>query len=108
MAFGPQGQVVEFVSPDGVLTQIDATGAHTLGGSVRSANVAFGPAGETLVVVFRNGMLAQFDAMAPAMRARIEWRSGAEATPLDWHAYTLLCRDNLAGCDLWWVREEAG
>jgi len=61
-AFGPQGQVLVFVSPSGLLTQFDATGAHTLRGNVRSASVAFGPAGEVLVVVFQNGTLIQVDA----------------------------------------------
>src|SRR5207248_7204478 len=61
-AFGPQGQVLVVVSPSGLLTQFDATGAHTLGGNVRSASVAFGPAGEVLVVVLQNGTLIQVDA----------------------------------------------
>jgi hypothetical protein len=61
-AFGPFGQVVEVVSPDGTLTQFDAFGAHVLGGGVRSASVAFGPAGLELLVTSADGTLTRFSA----------------------------------------------
>jgi hypothetical protein len=60
-AFGPAGEVLELVSSAGVLTQFDATGAHVLGGGVRSASVAFGPNGEVLEIVTLGGALTQFD-----------------------------------------------
>ncbi len=62
VAFGPSGEVLEVVTNDGVLEQIDATGAHTLANNARSAAVAFGPAGEVLEVIGQNGSLTQFDA----------------------------------------------
>jgi hypothetical protein len=62
VAFGPFGEVVELVSPNGILTQFDIFGAHVLGGGVRSASVAFGPPGEELLVTFQNGALTLFDA----------------------------------------------
>src|SRR5262249_25701931 len=45
-AYGPYGQVVEVVRPDGTLLQFDAFGVHVLGGGVRAASVAFGPRGQ--------------------------------------------------------------
>ncbi|MBI1915416.1 MAG: hypothetical protein HYS12_11870 [Planctomycetes bacterium] len=61
-AFGPLGAVYEIVSPDGMLTQVDASGAHVLAGGVRSASVSFGPSGQVLEVVFLDGTLLQADA----------------------------------------------
>ncbi len=55
-------QVLEVVGTTGTLTQIDATGAHVLGGGFRSASVAFDRHGqEVLVAVELNGTLLQFD-----------------------------------------------
>jgi hypothetical protein len=62
VAFGPAGEVMEVVNAQGVLTQFDASGAHTVGGGVRAASVAFGPAGWTLLVTYQNGTLEQYDA----------------------------------------------
>ena len=45
-----------------MLTQFDASGAHTLGGGVASASVAFNGGSEVLVVTTQTGALAQFDA----------------------------------------------
>jgi hypothetical protein len=61
-AFGPFGLVVEVVAADGTLTQLDAAGAHLLGGGVSAADVAFGPGGEELLVTFQDGQLVLFDA----------------------------------------------
>jgi hypothetical protein len=63
VAFGPAGEVLEVVSPSGVLTQYSAAGAQVLGGGVRSASVAFDPSGsEVLLVTFQDGTLMQFNA----------------------------------------------
>jgi hypothetical protein len=62
VAFGPFGEVLEVVFPDGTLEQVDSSGTHVLGGGVRSASVAFGPAGEVFEVVFPDGTLEQVDA----------------------------------------------
>src|SRR6266550_4723403 len=40
VAFGASGQVLEVVTPDGMLTQYDSAGAHAMGGGVRSASAA--------------------------------------------------------------------
>jgi hypothetical protein len=61
VAFGPFGEVMEVVNSTGMLTQIDAFGAHVLGGGVRAASVAFGPSGEELLLTFQNGALTLFD-----------------------------------------------
>jgi hypothetical protein len=62
VAFGPFGEVVELVSSGGMLTQVDALGAHVLGGGVRAASVAFYGGTEVLLVTYQSGALAQFDA----------------------------------------------
>jgi hypothetical protein len=62
VAFGPFGQVVELVSSAGMLTQVDALGAHVLGGGVRAASVSFYAGSEVLLVTYQSGALAQFDA----------------------------------------------
>src|SRR5262245_9438982 len=61
-ALGPFGEVVEVVLADGTLIQLDAAGAHVLGGGVLSASVAFGPSGEVVEVVSLDGTLTQYDA----------------------------------------------
>ena len=61
VAFGPNGEVLEVVGADGVLTQYDATGAHKLIGGVRDVSVAFGPRGEVFEVVGIDGVLTQYD-----------------------------------------------
>ncbi|QJX00853.1 WD40 repeat domain-containing protein [Frigoriglobus tundricola] len=60
-AFGPNGEVLEVVGTDGVLTQYDSTGAHKLIGGVRDVSVAFGPRGEVFEVVGTDGVLTQYD-----------------------------------------------
>jgi len=63
VAFGPFGQVLEVVNPQGILTQYDAFGAHVLGGGVRTASVAFNPGGgEELLITFQSGLVELFDA----------------------------------------------
>src|SRR5439155_13340379 len=62
VAFGPFGEVLVVVRPDGTLTQYDAFGAHALGAGVSYASVAFGPAGEVLLVTRADGTLTQYDA----------------------------------------------
>ena len=95
LAFGPAGQVLELVNSEGVLTQFDATGAHVLGGGVRSAGVAFGPNGMVLEVVGLNNILTQFDAAGrtnweerafnrpalPSARAAKCWKSSTPRAP---------------------------
>jgi hypothetical protein len=61
VAFGPFGEVLEVVNPNGILTQFDVFGAHVVSGGVRFASVAFGPFGEVLLVTSQNGILAQYD-----------------------------------------------
>jgi hypothetical protein len=65
VAFSPSGQeIAEVVNAQGVMTQIDSTGAHVLGVGVRSASVAFDSAGNMVVeVVTLQGQLTQFDSM---------------------------------------------
>jgi hypothetical protein len=60
VAFGPSGEVLEVVA-GGTLTQIDRTGAHVVGGGVRSAGVAFQGNHEVLLVTYADGTLVQFD-----------------------------------------------
>ena len=63
VAISPFGEVLEVVSPAGMLTQYSAFGVQVLGTGVRSASVAFSPtAGEVLDVIFQDGSLVQFDA----------------------------------------------
>jgi hypothetical protein len=62
VAFGPFGEVLLVVRPDGGLTQYDAFGGHFLGLGVTSASVAFDSDGtEVLDLIFASGLLAQFD-----------------------------------------------
>ena len=49
-------------SATGILTHVDANGAHQLATGVRSASVAFGSVGEVMLVTFQDGTLYQFDA----------------------------------------------
>src|SRR5262249_8384535 len=55
VAFGPGGEVMEVVNAAGVLMQLDAFGAHVLGGGARAASVAFGPFGEVLLITYQSG-----------------------------------------------------
>jgi hypothetical protein len=60
-AFGPKGEVIDVVLPNGILLQFDNTGVHVLAFGVLSVDVAFNHGKEVLEVVFAPGILIQFD-----------------------------------------------
>ena len=58
---GP-AEVVDVVSVDGTLTQIDAGGARVLGHGVTSASMAQSASNEVVLdIIFSDGSLRQFD-----------------------------------------------
>jgi hypothetical protein len=63
VGFGPFGEVLEVVLPDGRLLQLGARAVHLpSGGGVRSASVAFDRSGrQVLLLTFQDGTLELFD-----------------------------------------------
>ena len=84
VAFTPEGQeVLVVVSGNGVLTQFDASGAHTLATGIRSAGVGITPLGqEVLLIVYTNDILMQYDATGSQLLASDVRAASVAFTPL--------------------------